>query len=263
MRDVVTDLVHLLFTLPVYLVALFAGSAVLAWRRGRGSPLHRYRFVLVGLAVVALTLGLPVLPNAFVNHVERSQPAPTEAELQAWVRQSDTQIVVLSGGWFRRTESGYAVEMGSNSWERTWAAVQLWRRIGGSLIFSGAPLPDGSDSVAAHMATIARQLGVPEGRIRIESRSRNTFENLLFTKQQFGLGPEHPIVLVTSALHLPRSVAIARRMGLAVLPYPCDYRSEGRLHWRMWLPSNDSYGAFEEVLHEWIGLLSYRLRGWV
>jgi uncharacterized SAM-binding protein YcdF (DUF218 family) len=51
-------------------------------------------------------------------------------------------------------------------------------------------------------------------------------------------------------------------MGLAVLPYPCDYHAERRLHWRMWLPSNDAYGAFEEVLHEWVGLIWYRLRGW-
>jgi uncharacterized SAM-binding protein YcdF (DUF218 family) len=263
MRDAVTDLVHLFFTVPVYLLVLFGFGAVLAWRQGPQTPLHRWRFVLAILAALSLLLGIPIMPNAFVNHVERTHPVPTEAQLATWIAQGTPEIVVLSGGWFRRVESGYEVEMGSNSWERTWAAVGLWRRTGGTLIFTGAPLPDGSDSVAQHMATVALQLGVPASSLRVETHSRNTFENLVFTARQFKLRrTPRPIILLTSALHLPRAAAIARHMGLVVLPYPCDYHAERRLHWRMWLPSNDAYGAFEEVLHEWVGLIWYRMRGW-
>lgn len=263
MRDVVTDIVHLFFTLPFYAIVALAVAAVMAWRRGRGSALHRWRFVFAGGAVLMLVFSLPVVPNAMVQHVENQYTRPDEATLGDLASRGDAQILVLSGGWFRRTESGYEVEMGSNSWERTLAAVKLWKRIGGSLVFTGAPLPDGSDSVAQHMAQLARDLGVPADKVFAETRSRNTFENFAFSKQQFNLGAEgRPVVLVSSALHLPRSVAIAERMNLAVIPFPCNYRAERRIHWRMWLPGNDGLANIEEALHEWVGLLAYRLRGW-
>lgn len=263
MRDVVTEIVHLFFILPFYVIVGLAAAAFVAWRRKRGAPLRRWRYVLTTAAVLMLVLSLPVIPNAMVLHVEREFAAPREADVARLAARGDAQIVVLSGGWFRRTEGGYEVEMGSNSWERTWAAVALWRRIGGTLIFSGAPLPDGSDSVAQRMAEVARQLGVPADRVLAETQSRNTFENLNFTKSRFHLDSDaRPIVLVTSALHMPRSVAIAGRLGLSVLPYPCDLRAERRIHWRMWLPGNDGLANIEEAMHEWVGLLAYRMRGW-
>ena len=263
MRDVVTDIAHLFFTLPFYAVLGLAAAAVLAWRRGRGSRLYRWRHALTLGAVLVFLASLPVIPNAIVLHVERQFDLPDEQELARLAARGDAQIVVLSGGWFRRVDAGYEVQMGSNSWEHSWAAVALWRRIGGTLIFSGAPLPDGSDSVAQHMAEAALQWGVPKERVMVETKSRNTFENLSFTHQQFRLGSDaRPLVLVTSALHLPRAVAIARHLGLAVIPYPCNFRAERRLHWRMWLPGNDGLANIEGALHEWFGLLTYRLRGW-
>jgi uncharacterized SAM-binding protein YcdF (DUF218 family) len=262
MRAVVTDLVHLLFTLSFYGVVLLMVVTFFAWRRGAASALRPWRFALAGVTLGAILVTVPAVPNYFVNHIEGIHTRPSDVALAELARRGDTQIVVLTGGWFRSTDQGYEVMMGGNSWERTWSAVSLWKRIGGTLIFAGAPLPDESDSVAQHMAVVAREMGVPADRIQVEARSRNTHENLVFTQRQAALGGTHAVILLTSALHLPRSVAIARRLGLSVMPYPCDYRGERRTSWQAWLPNNDAPGALEEALHEWVGLVWYRLRGW-
>jgi uncharacterized SAM-binding protein YcdF (DUF218 family) len=60
---------------------------------------------------------------------------------------------------------------------------------------------------------------------------------------------------------LVRSVAIARQLGIQAIPYPVDFRAHERSSWQMWIPSNDAAMAFEEILHEIIGLLAYKVRG--
>ena len=262
MQSTITTLVHLLFTFPFYVILALVCVGILAWRSGPSRRLHAWRYAFAIAALLAFVASSPPIPNAMFNDIESEYPAPSEAELAALAARGDVRIVVLSGGWFSGTRSGYQVNMGGNSWERTWSAVKLWRRIGGELIFSGAPLPDGSDSVAQHMAEVAERLGVPRDRIRIETRSENTHENLRNTQAMFGLGPGRGIVLVTSAIHMPRSVAVARALEIPVLPYPCDFQGEWLTGWRAWLPTNDAPGQLESALHEWIGLLAYRLRGW-
>lgn len=262
MQSVLTTFVHLLLTFPFYVIVALVGVTFLAWRSGPGSRLHAWRHALAAAALLAVAVSSPPIPNAITNDIEAEYPIPSEADLAALTARGNVRIVVLTGGWFRSTERGYEVNMGGNSWERTWLAVKLWRRIGGDLIFTGAPLPDGSDSVAKHMAEVAANLGVPEDRILIETRSENTRENLQNTQAMFGLGPDQSIVLVTSALNMPRAMGVAHALGIAVLAYPCNFEGERVTGWRPWLPNNDAPGELERVLHEWIGLRWYRLRGW-
>ena len=51
-------------------------------------------------------------------------------------------------------------------------------------------------------------------------------------------------------------------VGVPAVAYPCDFHAEERPGWRLWLPSNAGPAMLEEALHEWLGLLYYRLRGW-
>ncbi len=69
------------------------------------------------------------------------------------------------------------------------------------------------------------------------------------------------MLLVTSALHMPRAVAVAHKLGLEVLPYPCDFRAEAPGKWQLWVPSNEGAAALEGALHEVLGLWAYRWSG--
>ena len=260
MRSVLTEFVHLLFSLPAYLCLLLAMLTLVSFR---SRPAQRRRWAWLVALVLAYGVSIPATSNTLVAWVEQQHPVPNAAQLKSAARGDGGRLIlVLSGGWFRVLDDGhYEVMLATQDWQRIRAAVGLWRQAGGSLVFTGAPVPDGSDSVAQRMALAAQQMGVPASDIRVETRSRNTYENLQFSQQQFGLHDNSPLVLVTSALHMMRSVEVAQRLGIAVLPYPCDFRADQHTGWRHWLPSNDAASALEEVLHELVGILAYKLRG--
>jgi uncharacterized SAM-binding protein YcdF (DUF218 family) len=136
-----------------------------------------------------------------------------------------------------------------------------------SIIISG-----GSGAVGAVAHTEARDLytllrlsGVPRAALLLEERSRNTHENALFTK---ALLARHPaiksLVLVTSAFHQRRALGCFRRAGLAVTPWPADFRSTDRqLDPDAWLlPSLEAASHWALLLHELTGYAIYRVLGY-
>src|SRR3546814_16643089 len=108
--------------------------------------------------------------------------------------------------------------------------------------------------------------GIDLARVRFEAASRNMAENARLTAalldEEFGAaaGAEEaqPWLLVTSAWHMPRAVASFRAAGLAVLPYPVDFRTEpARLTWPR--EPGAPLGLAGIALHEWLGMVAYHL----
>lgn len=259
MRAIATDLIHALLSLPLYVLFTLFAASVVSWRAGAGARLYRWRFLFPALGVFVYLGSAPVVSAALASWIEQSVAVP---EVTAEHRSADNVIVVLSAGWLRATPDDYEQKIGEAGWERTATAVALWRRIGGRLLFVGAPAPDGKRSAASAMARMAGEWGVPEQALRVESASTNTHENLLYAKQLLGPAPGR-LWLVTSALHMPRSVGVAEAQGLRVIPYPCDFRADQAFRWQMFLPMNEGPLALEAALHELLGMVFYRLRGWI
>jgi uncharacterized SAM-binding protein YcdF (DUF218 family) len=106
------------------------------------------------------------------------------------------------------------------------------------------------------------EIGVPQQNAVYEDRSRNTFENALFSWNLVQPKPGETWLLVTSAMHMPRSIGVFRKVGFHVTAYPTDYRTRG--DWRDWLPSSDAIRSMRNVdtaVHEWLGLFGYWLTG--
>jgi len=258
MRSVLTEFLHLLLSLPFLMVVVLAVLTIFALRTHPAAGLRRWRYVLLLSAVGVYLISAPAISNAVVFWIESIYAVPMPTALAA---PKKPIVLVLTAGWLRATAQGYESKLSEAGWERTQAAVKLWKRHGGILVFSGAPTPDGSDSAAAGMSRVAQQMGVPEAAIMVESASLNTYENFLFSKpllDQYG----GEVWLVTSALQMPRAMAVARKMGISAIAYPCDFHAEEHLNWRLWLPSNAGPAMLEEALHELLGTLVYRLRGW-
>ena len=78
-------------------------------------------------------------------------------------------------------------------------------------------------SQAEEMASLLEMLGVPKDKIWLEDASRNTEENAVFSKKILEAKGAKRILLVTSAVHMPRSVLLFERQGLEVIPAPTDY----------------------------------------
>ena len=132
------------------------------------------------------------------------------------------------------------------------------------LVFTGGSAnvkQDGLDE-ARGVRDLWLSLGVPEARMMFEDKSRNTFENATMTRDLVHPKPGEVWLLVTSAGHMPRSMGIFRRIGWPLVAYPVDYRTFGdardyKISWN----ALDALKRLESGLHEWVGLVAYRLSG--
>jgi len=111
------------------------------------------------------------------------------------------------------------------------AAVYHAGRTGKVLLCGGKrrTFPDGIASEAAHMKAAALALGIREEDLLLEKSSQNTIENILFAlialQRAFCLNQVRRVLLVTTAYHMRRSLAIARYLfpaHITVLPCPAN-----------------------------------------
>ena len=174
-------------------------------------------------------------------------------------------IVVLGGGFegaINKARGGYELNGGGDRFVE--AAVLARRYPDARIVISGGVgelILDGEDDAAA-ASRLLTALGVAPGRLTLEGKSRNTYENALFTRELVTPRPGETWLLVTSAAHMPRSVAVFRAAGwTGIVPWPVNYRTGTT--WQAWYdaPFPERLGQFEWAFREWIGLVAYRLMG--
>lgn len=119
---------------------------------------------------------------------------------------------------------------------------------------------------AAVMKEWATRLGVSATAIITEDQARTTYENAVRTKDL--LGDRTSIILVTSALHMPRAAALFRAQGFDVIPYPCGFHERNRVTegWETLsifdvLPATWAFREISEAIEELAGIAVYRLAG--
>ncbi len=113
------------------------------------------------------------------------------------------------------------------------------------------------------MKALALELGVPESRIIIETKSRNTMENAVNLAKMLSSTQARRIGLVTSALHMPRSVKVFQEEfpNDTIVPVPVNYLySPDWSNPRAYMPSADTLAKSHYALHEWIGMVWYIIR---
>ncbi len=220
--------------------------------------LHRYRIAgRLVLTAAALALVFAALPtgNLLLRPLESEYPRrPLPAHIAG--------IVVLGGGLKSSILRSRGTLGDDESIERLVAAYDLARRHPRArVIFSGGR---GGLTTALPEAVMAgyvwRDMGLDPRRLALESRARDTWENLVYARALAKPKPGAIWVLATSAYHLPRAMGIARQLGWNMLPWPTNYVT--RAHSEQWWP--DTVRNLHETdlaLHEWIGLLVYRLTG--
>ena len=110
------------------------------------------------------------------------------------------------------------------------------------------------------MREFALEFGVPATTILTESRSRHTAESA--TEIRRLLPQARRIVLVTNAIHLPRSIALFRKQAFEVTPFPCTYLAASE-RWSVadFVPSAGGLQLVGFALHEYVGMAVYRILG--
>ncbi|HET7612138.1 MAG TPA: YdcF family protein [Rhodanobacteraceae bacterium] len=124
-------------------------------------------------------------------------------------------------------------------------------------------LLSGGGGAALKMATTLRRDGVPPDALQTETRSGNTHQNALYSAAILRREHKHRILLVTSAMDMPRAAASFERQGLTVIPAPVPYDPEWLGETRHdWWPQHRALYLTSRCLHEIVGLWVYELLGW-
>jgi uncharacterized SAM-binding protein YcdF (DUF218 family) len=244
------------FALPSNLLIMLAllGAAMLMTRYARLG-----RRLLVASVLSIAFVGLSPLGNLLILPLEQRFP-PWDA-----TRGAPDGIVVLGGPISPELSRGRGEVSLNEAAERVTAVAALARRYPQArIVFSGGNggliIRDGNEAEFA--LQLFQSFGIDPARIIAEDRSRNTAENAEFSKQLALPKPAERWLLVTSAHHMPRSIAVFRRAGFDVEAYPVDYRTRG------WIDAVVPFGAIGDGLRrvdtaarEWVGLFVYWVTG--
>jgi len=244
------------FAAPVnlLLVAALIGAALSGGRFTRAGR-------RIAVLAIALLLAIGVLPlGAWLIEPLEDRFPPPPAEMAP-----PYGVIVLGGAIddeLGRARDQVSLQEGA---ARLTEAVALARRFPQArLVYTG-----GSNSLTRADSTEARDagkllaaLGVDPARIQLEESSRNTDENARFTRDLVHPEPSQVWLLVTSAWHMPRAMALFRKAGFNVVAYPVDYRTQGGIgDWRLNGEASRGFALFDLAVHEWIGLAVYRASG--
>jgi uncharacterized SAM-binding protein YcdF (DUF218 family) len=106
-------------------------------------------------------------------------------------------------------------------------------------------------------------MGLNTSRILFEDESRNTYENALFSKRLVAPAKGETWLLVTSAIHMPRSMGVFRHAGWTnLVPRPVAYTTAHHIGPIGAFDPQPKLAELDLAVHEWIGLVAYRLMGW-
>ncbi len=193
------------------------------------------------------------------------EPGPTKERIHSSDSMPRTAIVL--GGYSRYDVENDVFRITGNG-DRFMAGLQ------GLLLnkFDRVILTGGSSSIknkpyfeAEQAGKYMNQLGIQTQKLIIDNQSRNTYENAIISKRILdSLGLHEPVLLITSASHMYRSRKCYEKAGVKFYEYPvCHERNAARnYHLEAFLlPNPGAMSRFQDLLHEWVGILVYKATG--
>lgn len=229
--------------------ALLLGGRAVRWGR---------RLMIAGLGLL-LVCGFSPLGNLMV--------LPLEQRFARGELPQDIAGIIILGGFETGPVTKRRGELSLNeAAERLTESILAARaRPDAKVIFTGgdaALIGPADNGAAGEVGRYLEAVGIARERLVLEGVARTTHENALLLARMLQPGPGQRYLLVTSAFHMPRSVATFRRQGFDVVPWPVDYRTRG------WMDATTFFGSVPAGLErvdlafkEWIGLAAYRLSG--
>jgi uncharacterized SAM-binding protein YcdF (DUF218 family) len=213
----------------------------------------------MSLAVLQLVVfAMPPVAHQLQSRLEREAADLAQANVGP-----PYEAILLLGGMARATRSplapGWQPDFTEAS-DRALHAAKLWYDgTADKVIISGGVWPSTpvKPPEAVWLQQMLLMLGLPQTALYLEPASTTTRENVANSaKLMQERGWSGRLALVTSASHMPRAIATAKRAGLSVDAYPTDWQAEGlKDRPLVWLPTADALDSSTRSLKEWIALL--------
>lgn len=231
--------------LPSGIIAILTLLALVVWL----IPRFRRLAVVPLFAAVLLYLVLGSGATAFwiISHLEYEYPSGQEVV----TGEVPEAMVVLTGYAKANALIPLSANVNATSGFRVLEAARIFNRARGmSVIISG------NGEVPRIMRDLLVAMGVPEKFITTDAVSYNTYESAVNLRERL-LGKR--FYLVTSAGHMPRAMGVFRKQGLEPVPAPTNYLSTPSMRdWNI-LPNGQHLAISDLAVHEYLGLMWYRL----
>ena len=244
-------------TLPLILLLLLIASCLLMYKRRLSA-----RIIYTLAAILILGIGCGWLPHILLSTIQAPYAAAPPLE---WKARS---AIVLLGMGTEKIAGSSEIKVNSFAYGRVAKTVMLYRSCKASgmeckVIISGGDARGYGASEAAVYGDDLQKLGVSPADLIMEDRSMNTWQNAQFTSALLASAkpPYDRVWLVSSAVHLTRSVMYFSHFGIETTPIAADYLSAPKL----WIPVTYNFTLMDIGLHESLGVLRtkvYNAMGW-
>lgn len=233
------------------LLLMVALAAILA-----AMKFKRSSRVLGMVAIVALLLtGTGVPANWMLDHLQDGLPVRNEQ----W---GTANAIILLGVGSEMTDQG--PELALFSYGRLVKAYELYRSCKSHsddcrIVSTGGDARGFGKSEAELYAEALERLGAARADLIVEGRSMNTWQNAQFTAEILAGQQPDRVVLVTSGVHVRRSLLYFSHFGVRSIGVRADYG-----HARLSLVPN-AYNILmaDLALHEYLGVLRYHVYNWL
>lgn len=246
-----------LFLYPLGLVFTGTLASLLAALLGKRRWSIFFSFFVLTVVILFAT---PHIPNRIGWSIEKRY-LPMEASVYP---KADV-IIVLGGGVSARRSPEHTPAINGRG-DRFLEAARLYHASKAPFVLlSGGDglevVEDGQ--ISTDGVQLLLELGIPNEAIIAEGNSKNTQENAIESQRLMKKHNFQNALLVTSAIHMPRSVATFKSIGLDVVPAPTDYRyGESAPDTPLvWYPQVEVMMESSAIIREYIGFAVYRWRG--
>lgn len=228
-----------------FILLLLVGSGLLFFQRRTWGKRFLFISCLGFVFFGVVPIGLWTFEN-LENHFPKIQSIPP-----------DTKGMILLGGSFdkmttlARGETAYNLTGG-----KFFQFIELAREHPHlELVFTGTPF---------EVETAKKEfkaLGLDPNTIIFEGGSKDTKDNAAKTAALIKPKPDEKWILITSAYHMPRSVALFRKAGFKVIPFPVDYHSPGQYEPLFFIGLTLNLQGWQASSREWLGMVANYLMG--
>lgn len=219
-------------------------------------PKKGKRFFITGVVILYL-FSFPPLAQLMLWPLERSYPAITESTLQKKIKW----VVVLGGGSRLNPSLTAADQLDDSSLRRLLEGIRLCRHLPKARLILSGGNNQGKRPVASIMREVALNFGLPPSRLILEESSWDTSDEARLLKKQLG---QDPFYLVTSSGHMPRSMAMFKKVGTQPIAAPTDFQAVWEpLTATDFFPRASALMNTERAFYEYLGLSWGWIRGYL
>jgi uncharacterized SAM-binding protein YcdF (DUF218 family) len=211
--------------------------------------------VLIGIIFLG-TLSYDVVSNKLLRPLEYKYPPLLSLQNIRNVKW----IVVLGSGHTSDPKLPITSQISSASLVRLVEGIRIHNELPKSkLILSGGSVFE-KISNAQVLAEVAIAIGVKKEDLILEDTSKDTEDEARLIQKIVG---QERFILVTSASHMPRSIALFRKFSMHPMPAPTGYlvKESRELSISMFYPSVSGLCKAEVAFYEYLGSVWAKLRG--